>query len=217
MTMVVRNDDCPKFSSNQQLQVTDRSGFPGLLLHFETAGSRQFSSTAKVKFMKHVLVTAALILLPSIGLAQSQLDRFEAVSDDLNLAMIEAMAKEIDSLGGDGDIMRNADIKQIDWTSEIRDAAQCILDSYNDEVGSDAVDVMLDNMEKLAPMIATVTMTEATEDDMMESMSPEGISEDRIIEISNDCDMIRLQSEQMGKTGFMEAMMAAGATVPDND
>ena len=99
--------------------------------------------------MKRLAISTALLLLPTTLFADSQFDRFEAISSDLNTAMIEAKANEIDSLGGEGDIMRNADIKQLEWTGEIREAAQCILDTYVDEVGSSGVDTMLDAMEEM--------------------------------------------------------------------
>ena len=65
--------------------------------------------------------------------------------------------------------------------------------------------------------MATMTMTEATDSEMMDGMLPEGLDDDRVIEINNECGMMALQSAQMSESGFMEAMIEAGKTVPQTD
>lgn len=167
--------------------------------------------------MKRFIVTAAILLVPNVTFAETQIERFESLAADVNSVMVGMMANEVEEQGGDGSALRNIDSMFGPWTPEIRAAAQCVLDSYEEEIGSDGIDAMLDSMEQTLPKMADLSMTAAEEMGLMDDMTPEGISEERTIEISQSCNMIALQMEAGSQTGFMEAMMEAGSTIPQNN
>ncbi len=162
-------------------------------------------------------VLTALVMIPATAFADTQLERFEAIAEDMNTVMIDMMINEIESQGGSGDALRELGTMMPPWTPEIRAAAGCILDAYNDEVGRGEVNAMLDNMEEKMPSLSSMTMTEAEEDGTLEGLSPAGISLERTMEINSDCGMMELQMEAGAASGFMDAMMEAGSTIPGNN
>lgn len=164
-----------------------------------------------------VKVLAAAILLATPAIAESQLERFEVLAGELNTVMLDMMVNEIESQGGDGAALRALDGMFPPWSDEIRAAAGCILDAYVDETSADAVDTMLDDMTAMLPTLTTMTMTEATDNGTLNAMLPVGISEDRSLDINRECGMMELQVAASRESGFFEAMMEAGATVPDNN
>ena len=165
--------------------------------------------------MKKLILSTAFCVFPVIGMADT-MERFEAISNEINGLMAEMMAKEIDQQGGDGDILRAAVPEQL-WDNEMAEASECLLEKYEDELGSDGVDEMLDNMEAAMPMMADMTMTEFSDSDFADAMSPPGLDEDAVFEISQACGLMAIQVKRMRESGFMDAMMAAGATIPNNN
>jgi len=167
--------------------------------------------------MNRLIGSTAIFLLPAAAFAETQLERFEAVSDKISVVMIEMFSNEIEQAGGDASALRELGGLMPQWTDEIREAASCILDDYVAETSSEAVDEMLSEMEKTLPTLAAMTMTEATDNGALEGLTPQGITDERMMEISSECGMIDLQIKASQESGFMEAMMAAGSTVPDNN
>ncbi len=167
--------------------------------------------------MKRFILSTTICLLPAVVSAETRLERFEALSDQISAVMITMFSNEIEQAGGDASALRALDGMMPPWSDEIRQAADCILEEYVAETSSSAVDEMLDRMEEIVPTLATMTMTEATETGVLEEMTPQGLTDDRMMEINSACGMMELQMEASQKSGFMEAMMAAGSTVPDNN
>ena len=167
--------------------------------------------------MNRLIISTAIFLLPAAAFAETQLERFEALSDQMNTVMIEMFSNEIEQAGGDASALRELDGMMPPWTDEIRTAASCILDDYVAETSAGAVDEMLSEMEEILPTLATMTMTEATDSGALEGLTPQGISDERMMEINSGCGMMDLQIKASQESGFMEAMMAAGSTIPDND
>lgn len=166
--------------------------------------------------MKHIFLSITLILTPLAVSAQSQLERFEEMASQMSLMMGEMMANEIDAQGGDGDIIRTA-IPEPGWGTEMRAAAECMLEIYNSESSTTGVNDMLTVMEDIIPTMADLTISQFGETMDAEMMLPAGISSERSMDISRECGIIELQMKAMSDTGFMEAMMAASATIPDSE
>ncbi|MEJ8561469.1 hypothetical protein QTO30_09750 [Yoonia sp. GPGPB17] len=167
--------------------------------------------------MTRLTLATAICLLPITVSAETQLERFEALSDKMNVVMIDMMANEIEQQGGDATALRALDGMVPPWTDEIRAAAGCILDTYIDETSASDVDDMLTEMDAMLPTLSSMTMTEATDNGVFDAMTPDGITDERMLEINGACGMMELQIEASKNSGFMEAMMAAGSTVPDNN
>jgi len=172
------------------------------------------NTTKKVTLMKFVTPAATFVLLAAPAFAETQLEQFEVLAEEMNVAMLNMMANEIEGQGGDATALRALDGMMPPWTDEIREAASCMLDAYTAEIGSDGIDTMLADMREVMPQLSGITMTEADEQGLLDNMAPEGISLEQSTQISQSCGMLELQMQASRESGFMEAMMAAGATVP---
>ncbi|SLN51720.1 hypothetical protein [Pseudooctadecabacter jejudonensis] len=152
--------------------------------------------------------TAAVMagLLPAMALADDRLDRLENVSEQANAVMIGLMAKEM-QIDADGMAQMDEVLAKMQWDERMRGVGTCMLAAYEDEVGSGGVEDLLDGMEEA---IAAMENAESMDDlDAISSFQPEGISEDRSIEISTDCGMLSVQMEMMDESGFMDLMLGA--------
>lgn len=161
------------------------------------------------------MIRPALIALcltaPLPALAQSQLDRLEVISEQMNLGMAQMMAREVAANGGDPAPVLAA-LPDTAWDAEFRAAGTCMLDRYNAAAGSDAVDTMLDEMEAMVPLLATASI------DSMSDMNPlpAGVTEDQSIEIANACGIVDLSMQRLEESGFTAAMMQAFASTQGN-
>ena len=164
--------------------------------------------------MKHLVLSTALVFVPMAASAQSQLERFEEMAGQMSAMMGQMMANEVDGHGGDGDIIRAA-IPEQDWDSDMRAAAGCILEIYVDESSTSDVNKMLDTMEELIPTMAKLTIEQFSENMSADMMLPEGVTNERSFEISQECGMWDLQMKATDDTAFMDAMIAASATIID--
>jgi hypothetical protein len=167
--------------------------------------------------MNRLILATAILLFPASAFAETQLERFEALSDQMNVVMLDMFANEIEQAGGDATALRELDGMMPPWNNEIRIAAECMLDAYAGETSSDEVDAMFDRMDAVMPSLSEMTMTEATEQGALDSLTPEGLTDERMIEINGECGMMELQIQASQQSGFVEAMMAASATVPANN
>lgn len=167
--------------------------------------------------MSRLTLATAIFLLPTTTFADTQLERFEAIADDLNTVMIDMFVNEIEQAGGDATALRDLDGMTAPWSDEMREAAGCILDAYIEDTSSGAVDDAFDRMEEIMPTLSSMTITEATDTEVLDAMQPEGLSDDRMMEINSDCGMMELQIEAGKESGFRDAMIAAGSTMPDSN
>ncbi|MFL4470722.1 hypothetical protein ACERZ8_12815 [Tateyamaria armeniaca] len=161
--------------------------------------------------MIRAALVSLLLLCPSALFAQSQLERLEAVSEQMNLEMAKMMAREISANGGDPAPVMAA-LPDTSWDDEYRAAGTCMLNQYNAAAGTQGTDSMLDKMEAMIPQLETATM------ESLENMDvrPEGVSEDQSIQIARSCGMIDLSMRRMQESGFTAAMMQAFSEAQGN-
>lgn len=143
--------------------------------------------------------------LPTGVFAQSQLDQFETISEDMNVAMFDAMIRMIEDMGGDPEPLRAA-VPDSDWDDDYRQAGACMLNKLIDASSVPEVREMLDAMEAYIPEMEGKSVEEISEDiDFL----PEGITESFSISVNSECGMTDLLLDRMSETGFTAAMMRA--------
>ncbi|MGB3627374.1 MAG: hypothetical protein WA989_16195, partial [Henriciella sp.] len=165
---------------------------------------------------KHLYLVCAIALIPGAAFAQSQVERLESLSEDMSRVMAVMMANEVEAQGGDGAALRSAASAMPPWDDRMRAAGACMLDGYESASSRAEVDSMLSNMESAINQMPSMTMTEFTESDMSDGMMPQGMTLEQTAAINEQCGVMELQMEAMQQSGFMEAMMTAGSTVPDS-
>jgi hypothetical protein len=160
--------------------------------------------------MKHHLLAAVLIALPSLAAAQSQLERLQTTSETMSTDMFVLMANEITANGGDPAPIIAA-IPDMSWDAEMRAAGECMLEQYTQIIGRSGVDEMLDTMEDIAVEVAAMAEAGGTTSQMADTtdMMPEGLSASDSIRITQDCGMMEIQMRRMEESGFNAAMMQA--------
>ena len=163
--------------------------------------------------MTRFALTAVLALMPVSAIAETQLERLERLSEEMNQVMPIMMANEIEAQGGDATALRDVADNLPDWDGEMRAAGECIIDRYTAEAGDAEVAAMFDRMEELVDGMADMQMTEFAESDLANDMLPEGVTLEESAAITQECGMMDLQMKAMQESGLVEAMMAAGATV----
>jgi hypothetical protein len=147
-----------------------------------------------------LILTSALAaaLLPMAAHAQSALERMETMSEAMTEMTYVALIDQIPALSGN--------LPSAEWDDEMRAAGECILGGVEDEVGSDGVDQMLENME--------TAMQTATPEGLMngtfQPALPEGITDQQMQTISNECGMVELMMMRMAESGAMAIMMEGG-------
>jgi len=163
--------------------------------------------------MIRTILAALVFLVPTTAIANSQLDRMEALSEEMNLGMAKMMAREITAAGGDPAPLMAA-LPDTKWDDEYRAAGRCILDKYIQAAGPAAVDSMLDQMEAMIPKLETATMESLGEDAM--GIQPAGVTQEQSLEFTQSCGMIELAMRRMQDSGFSAAMMQAYQSINNN-
>jgi hypothetical protein len=163
--------------------------------------------------MTRLYLATAIALLPATAFAETQIERLERLSEEMNGVVPIMMANEIEAQGGDGAALRAVANEMPDWNDAMRAAGECMIDRYTAASSSADIDMMLDNMEALLGDMESMQMTEFAESDMSNDMLPPGVTLEQSATITQDCGMMDLQMEAMQNSGFMEAMMAASATM----
>lgn len=59
-------------------------------------------------FMKQLIIAALVATCPVAALAETQLERLEAISEKMNDAMFDAMVRMVEQQGGDPEPLRSA-------------------------------------------------------------------------------------------------------------
>ena len=142
-------------------------------------------------------------LSASVAVASDRLDRLETISEELTQLLYQAMVNEIAAGGADVTKLREA-IPNSDWNQPMREAAQCVLEQYQQKIGSEGVDKMLDDMEASLPELREGGMAAMEKN---QDLQPEGISEDEAISINESCGMADLMQENMMAGEFMSEFM----------
>ncbi|MEL6959434.1 MAG: hypothetical protein AAGL89_10830 [Pseudomonadota bacterium] len=156
------------------------------------------------------LVTAvcATLALTTAAHAETQLEQLERLSETSTDVMLGAMVDMAVSEGADRASLEAA-LVPFEWNDAMREAGGCMLDGYTNEIGSDGVETMLGAMEDFLTEVqgSDMDLEEMAEAGM--DIMPEGMTEDRSMEITQECGMTDLQLEWMAETGFMDAMFNA--------
>lgn len=152
-----------------------------------------------------IALSMGIALLPSWAWAQSDLERFEALSEKFATVVYEKMIDEIAANGGQTAGLREA-IPDTSWDDSFRNAGACILEAYEKGSSAQAVNRMLSDMESLLPKVADASLDQM---DQFDAARPDGIGEDQAADINEQCGMLKLQQQRMFESGFMKAMMSA--------
>ncbi len=151
-------------------------------------------------------LAAALTLAATAAPADDRLARFETLSEESTALMLDALVGMAVAEGADPARLDGA-LPVFEWTDPYRDAGACMLTAYDAQIGADGTDALLARMETFLAAAEGKTLTEIAA--MSDTLLPEGLSEDRSIEISQECGMMDLQVVWMEESGFMAAMMGA--------
>lgn len=160
------------------------------------------------------LALAALLALPSAALAEDQLDRLEEVSEQANIIMMMVMAAEVQMDTETQTELIASAAEQMQWDAPMRAAGECMLDGYRGDIGADGLDELLTNMETMIADMAEMTSLDDFE--TLGDVMPDGMTEERSMEITRDCGMLDLQMAKMSESGFVDAMMAAAMAAEGN-
>ncbi|SHH92169.1 hypothetical protein [Marivita hallyeonensis] len=152
-----------------------------------------------------LVLTAALF--PFAATAETQLERLEVISEQMNDAMFDAMIRMVENEGGNPEPLREK-VPDSAWNDEYRDAGACMLDRFTEASSAGAVDDMLDKMEAFIPQLANMDLDAMGQDN---DFLPEGISEDFSIQVNEECGLTDLMLDRMEQSGFMAAMMQSMA------
>lgn len=155
--------------------------------------------------MKQLISVLVFAALPVSAIAETQLERLERVSEQMNDAMYEAMIRMVERQGGDTAPLRDA-MPASTWDEDFRAAGACMLDRFTDKSSPEAVTQMLDEMEAFLPEVATMDLENAEED---MNFLPDGISEDYSIQVNSECGLSEIMMQRMQESGFSAAMMQA--------
>jgi hypothetical protein len=160
--------------------------------------------------MNKTLLAMVAAAIPSVSVAQSQLDRMETASEAMTKAMVVMMVREMEINGADAAPLMET-LPDMVWDDDMRDAGRCMLGRYSDAVGASGVETMLTNMEAYVADIEALGDNSWTISDLPEpeDMMPEGLSEQQSMEITQSCGMMELQLQRMSESGFSDAMMNA--------
>ncbi len=141
-------------------------------------------------------LVAALITLPLAASAQSQLDRFEALSERMTQLTYQGLAEQFPQING---LLPSAE-----WDRPMRRAGRCALRAYEDEVGEAGVIAMLNELE--------TAIASARPSDMFDgSFSagvPEGLSAQDVQRINTECGGTELQMQRLAESGVMQALQS---------
>jgi hypothetical protein len=141
-------------------------------------------------------LAAALTTLPLAAQAQSQLDRFEALSERMTALTYEGLAAQYPVLQG---LLPSAE-----WGRPERRAGRCALRDYERAVGEDGVDAMLAEFE-------TAIASARPEDLLDGSFSagvPQGLTATQVQQINTECGLLELQMQRLAESGAMQALQA---------
>jgi len=151
--------------------------------------------------MRRTAFPIVLALLSAVSLpakADTQLDRFEALSEQVTTVMNEAMILEVPALEGN--------LPTADWDDEMRGAFTCVLEDYRAAVGDDAINTMLDEMEATLPDMTAEAMMSGEMNERFDL--PDGLTEARAAEIVRNCGVMTLYMTRMMDSGAAEILAA---------
>ncbi len=146
-----------------------------------------------------------MLLTANGAYASGQLDRMEELSEQLSKYMYEAMVESAATEGADVSNLKTM-IPDTSWDGPMRNAAECVLDKYEDKIGQKGIDKMLEEIEDLVKQLKEGGGMQAFEA-ASSDMQPEGISEEESIAINEECGMADEMQRQMMEDGFVTELM----------
>jgi len=150
---------------------------------------------------------ALLASLPFTAFADSQLERFEDISERANDVMMDVMVREYAAMGMDEKALRAA-MPEGAWDDEYREAGQCMLDRYAALIGHSGVDDMLDQMDELFASIDPETATMESMSALGDMSAIAGVSTEQQAAITSECGFVELGMRRMRESGFMELLQS---------
>lgn len=139
-------------------------------------------------------LVAALITMPVAASAQSQLERFEALSERMTELTYQGLAEQVPALNGQ--------LPSADWDRPMRRAGRCAIRAYERAVGEDGVEAMLVELEGAIGSARPADLLNGT----FEAGVPAGLSNQDVQRINNDCGMVELQMQRLAESGAMQAL-----------
>ena len=159
---------------------------------------------------------AGLLSFPLTATADSQLERFEEISERGSEITMELMVRQYASMGADGDAIRAA-IPDGEWDDEYREAGQCLLNRYEDIIGKSGVDDMLDRMESMFDQLDQASATFEDMEALGDVNAVEGVSTEDQMAIMTDCGIMEINMRRMQESGFWEMIQSQMATMENPD
>jgi hypothetical protein len=148
-------------------------------------------------------VAILLLATSALAIADDRIDRMAKFGEEMSDLMYQAMIGQLADEGVDVSTLKTM-IPDTSWDAEMYTAAECILDKYDEQIGTAGVEKMLDDMEAALPELREGGM-EAIE--TMGDMQPEGLSEEEAIAISRSCGMMQLMQKNMMAGDFVSEVM----------
>lgn len=136
-------------------------------------------------------------------LADNQLERLEQMSEEMVSLMYQALVKSIETEGADASTLKSL-IPDSTWDDPMRDAARCILDTYEDTIGSEGINEMLDKFDVILPTLRGGNVDTLSS---IGSIQPDSISVEEAIAINQACEMLELQQQKMQSSEFTKELM----------
>ena len=143
-----------------------------------------------------VALATACLSFPVAAQAQSQLDRFEALSEQMTELTYQGLAEQVPALAG---VLPTAD-----WDRPMRRAGRCAMRGYERAVGEDGVEAMLVELESAIGAARPSDIIDGS----FSAGVPEGLTAQDVQRINNDCGMIELQMERLAESGAMQALQS---------
>ncbi|MEJ6392514.1 hypothetical protein V8J82_04550 [Gymnodinialimonas sp. 2305UL16-5] len=139
-------------------------------------------------------LAALAICVPMAAVAQSNLDRFEALSEQMTALTYQGLVEQVPALEGQ--------LPSVEWDRPMRRAGRCALRAYERSVGEDGVTAMLNELERA---IATASPSDILTGSF-EAGVPAGLTANEVQTINNDCGMVELQMQRLAESGAMQAL-----------
>lgn len=147
-------------------------------------------------FPLRIAAAAVLIALPLAAHAQSQLERFEALSEQMTALTYQGLAEQYPVLQGV--------LPEADWGRPERRAGRCAIRRYTAAVGEDGVTAMMDELESA---IATAQPADILDGSFNPGV-PAGLTAAQVQQINTECGLLELQMQRLAESGAMQALQS---------
>jgi len=146
------------------------------------------------QIFKQALGLTALIVIPSFAFAQTELEEFEELAETMSTKMNQIFVAQQPALA---DVLPD-----VEWDEEFRTAGRCMLKAYRAEGGDEFVSEMLSKGREFAE----TELKDFSDFQKAADFMPDGISDQRQIDISQECGMTALTIKRMEESGLTQAL-----------